>query len=451
MKLDNIATLISHGNTNFPQDIKGLAYKLSDVQPDFAFFSKSGDPLQIEEAIKKGASAIIGAKPINSATPFLTTPNTEKAQALIAHYFYQKPSHNLTTTGIIGTTGKSTLSQLIQQIEQRLGTKSIYLPRTKIPTSLEIHKLLANSYENQVKNAIIEICLSHITDNHLDHTRFTTLIHTTTNQALTNNDKWNLTTPFIRLTKDQNAIINLDDDLAADLQHLTIAKVTTYGTMTGAHIQAQNISLTLHHTTFDLYHKGNFICQVKTPLLGLYNVYNTLALLAYFTVAGYQLEVVVNLLKDISSIGGRLEKISNHTNFNVLVDHAETVCALESVLKTLVLTTKGKVIALLPAKGNGQRSHLSQIGKVVLANSAHVIFTGEPTPRDDAHHAIYDMLKGTIRNNYTIVIDPEKAIEKALKMAKAGDTIVLLGKADDHNPGISHKRIAQYTLEKLQR
>jgi len=451
MKLDRIATLLNHNNTNYPQEIKGLAYKLGDVQPDFVFFAKSGDPLQIEEAIKKGATAIVTNTTINCTIPFLTTPRAEKALAKITHHFYERPSHKLTTTGILGSNGKSTISQLIQQIHQLLNTKSHVLQKSETPTSLEINKLLANVYENQVKNAIMEICLSHIEDSHLDLIHFTTLIHTITNPCLEMKDKWNLTKPFIRLAENQTAIINVDDDLASHLQKATIANVITYGTKTDADIHAKNIVQTTCDTTFDLYYKTTFICQVKMPLLGLYNVYNTLALLAYFSAEGYQLEVIAKLLKDVLPIGGRLEKIDSSTSFNVLVDHADDACALESVLKSLSVITKGKVIALLPANGTKTRDHLSQMGKVALANSAHVVFTGKPTPRDDAHRVIYDMLRGSARDNYTIVIDRELAILKAFKMAKAGDTVILLGKEDEANIGISTKKMARYTLEKLQR
>jgi len=450
MKLDKIANLLNYCNTNYSQTIEGLAYKLGDVGPNFIFFAKSGDPIQIEEAIKKGATAIVANKTALCDTPLFTTASTTKALAKVAHSFYEKPSQKLTATGILGTSGKSTLSQLIQQIYKQLNVKSSHLEKNEIPTALEINKLLVDVYENQVKNAIIEICLSHIVDNHLDHTHFTTLIHTTTSPHLKMEDKWNLTKPFIRLGEDQTAIINLDDPLAPNLQEATVANVITYGTGRSADIRAQNINQTMDRTTFDLYQKESFICQLKLPLLGLYNVYNTLALLAYFSREGYQLEVIVNLLEDILPIGGRLEKINSNAKFNVMIDHADEPCALESVLKSLSVITKGKVIALLPANGGKTRDHLSQMGKIALANSTHVIFTGKPTPRDDAHRIIYDMLRGNVRDNYTIVIDQERAILKALKMAEDGDTVILLEKEDQNHIGISTKRIAQYTLEKLQ-
>lgn len=97
--------------------INGIADNSVDVLKDYIFIAIEGFNTDghdyIEDAIKRGASVVVGEKNIYSlAVPYIQVPNSRKALGIIANNFYQNPSKQKIIIGITGTNGKTTTSYI---------------------------------------------------------------------------------------------------------------------------------------------------------------------------------------------------------------------------------------------------------------------------------------------------------------------------------------------------
>ncbi len=118
--------------------------------------------------------------------------------------------------------------------------------------------------------------------------------------------------------------------------------------------------------------------------------------------------------------------------FAVVVDYAHTPDAIDNVLKTARKLTKGKLIAVYGAGGNRDREKRPLMGEAGERWSDLLIITSDNPRYEDPEEIIKDILRG-IKNKRKVIVEPDRkrAIEKALKMAKEGDLIAVLGKGHE--------------------
>lgn len=332
----------------------------------------------------------------------------------------------LNIAGIVGRNGKSTVAQMIAhcylalEIENQLESATDFF-----------NKMASESYEKNVKDVIMEVSECAIKEKVASYIDFNHLIFTNSSENADSDEKWTMMRPFVALPLEKTAIINIDDENGADLCDVTIAETLTYALNKTADINARNIKKTMDKTVFDLYYKGSFACRTEMPYFGTYNIYNALATVAHFIAEGYEPARVAQLLSDLPQIEGYFDTISTDTGIKVIIDYARTPEAVTAVLKSLVAVCQGNIITVIGADGNTNAIQRAAIGKKALAHSKQVIFTADNPRKEAPQNIIYDMMKGSIKQNYRICIDREKAIEIALKMAKPKDVVILLGKGHE--------------------
>ena len=103
--------------------ITSVHYRSQEVQPGGLFVAIAGHSVDghdfIEDAIERGAVAIITQKQVSSDMPTVRVADTRQALADIAARFYENPSERLTVIGITGTNGKTTTAYLVESILDR--------------------------------------------------------------------------------------------------------------------------------------------------------------------------------------------------------------------------------------------------------------------------------------------------------------------------------------------
>ena len=81
--------------------------------------------------------------------------------------------------------------------------------------------------------------------------------------------------------------------------------------------------------------------------------------------------------------------------------------------------------------GNRDKTKRPKMGEIATKHSDHAIITSD-NPRDEDPLAIIEDIKTGIKSdNYSIEENRERAIEKAVKMSKAGDVILVAGKGHE--------------------
>ena len=328
--------------------------------------------------------------------------------------------------GVIGKNGKSMISHFIKHC---FGTLDYENKITKAENfSKKMHQ---DIYELDAKNVIIETSVCEIEENYASYIDFDHLIYINSAKYANTNDIWTMKRPFIALPINKKAIINLDDEHGADFTDITIADVISFGIREEADLRAANIKLTFDDTTFDLYYKGDFICETTIPFFGNYSVYNTLATVAYFVSLGHQPGKIAGILTGIPKLNGKFEQVQTGNDIRVFVDYARNPDAIESVLKSLNTLCMGDIISVVGADGFTNRHDRSKMGKITLALSKNVVFTNDNPRTEEPQGILYDMIRDSVRQNYRICTDREKAIEIALKMAKPNDVVLLFGKGHE--------------------
>ena len=172
-------------------------------------------------------------------------------------------------------------------------------------------------------------------------------------------------------------------------------------------------------------------------------------------------EEISDGLAALSEVEGRMNRIEEGQNFSVVVDFAHTPDALLKVFQSVapayggtrkereVKRKKGEKIGRIITVhgGAGRRDESTRAERGEIAGTYSDIFVvTEDDSRDEKPEKIMEMIaegakkvgmkeaKG--RNKYAsgdiiYETDREKAIEKALKIAKKGDLVLLLGKGHE--------------------
>ena len=175
----------------------------------------------------------------------------------------------------------------------------------------------------------------------------------------------------------------------------------------------------------------------RIELPGAFNVGNTLA--ALLTVAGLSGRKVADfleLLPRLRPVRGRMARIERGQPFEVFVDYAHTPSSFEAVLGAAREQTKGRLIAVFGSAGERDVAKRSLQGEVA-GRFCDIVILADEDPRGERSEAILEeiaggMTKARVRGEDLFLIpDRLEAIRKAIGLARAGDTVLLLGKGHE--------------------
>jgi len=138
----------------------------------------------------------------------------------------------------------------------------------------------------------------------------------------------------------------------------------------------------------------------------------------------------------VQSVRGRFEQIRSAAGWTAIVDYAHTPDALENCLRTIrELLRPGspsRVITVFGCGGNRDRGKRPLMGRIASDLSDLVVVTSD-NPRNEEPEAIIDeILKGvpagrTVRR----IADRREAIRAGLRLAAAGDVVLIAGKGHE--------------------
>jgi len=188
--------------------------------------------------------------------------------------------------------------------------------------------------------------------------------------------------------------------------------------------------------TFTLRH-GNDTVEVRSKLVGTFNLRNMLAAATVALSQGVPLEVVGRALSALEPVPGRMEPIVVGQPFTVIVDYAHAPNALEQVYKTLreQLAPGARLIAVLGSAGGGRdKSKRPLLGKLA-GTYAHVAVVTNEDPYDEDPDDIIEQValgvKAAAKSGGTelhVVPERRDGMALALKTARSGDIVVVTGK-----------------------
>jgi UDP-N-acetylmuramoyl-L-alanyl-D-glutamate--2,6-diaminopimelate ligase len=442
------------------RDVTAICYDSRRATEGCAFFALPGEKIDGTEfadaAVAKGAVAVISEKPgLATRATHLQVRNARQALANMAAAFYRNPSHHLKLAGVTGTNGKTTTTFLIKQIcdaallrcgligtvRYVVGDRELPAARTT-PESADVHELLWMMRSAGCKSCAMEVSSHAMIQERVRGVEFDVAVFTNLTQDHLDFHKTMdayfdaKALLFERLTsqakKKGRAVINLDDRFGARLVERIgrAVELFTYGQGVQAQFRASNVRMDFSGTTYGLDALGRSYL-VKMPLIGGFNVYNSLAALAACHALGVPLRQAVKALAQAPAVPGRLQAVPGKKPFRVFVDYAHTDDALINVLKTLRELEPARLIAVFGCGGNRDRAKRPKMAAAVDALADYAIVTSDNPRKEDPLAIIEDIKPGFRRLAPEIIVDRKEAIHKAIAMAQPRDIIVLAGKGHE--------------------
>src|SRR6267378_7718894 len=185
--------------------------------------------------------------------------------------------------------------------------------------------------------------------------------------------------------------------------------VITYGMGLRADFRASNYRAEFTGTSYQLDAHGKSYL-VRLPLIGRFNVTNSIAALAAAEVLGTNLRSAVLSLGKAPQVPGRLELVPAKRKFQVFVDYAHTPDALGNVLKTLRELQPRRLIVVFGCGGNRDREKRPLMGEIVDRHADYAIITSDNPRKEDPDAIIAEIEKGFRSNHHEKITERAQAI-----------------------------------------
>lgn len=384
------------------------------------------------------------------------------AQAVMACIIFGFPGRHIQVIGVTGTNGKTTVTRLISAILEEAGhavarASTIdfkigdeeWTNATKYTTlsPFAVQRFLRRAVRAGCRYAVLETSshaldqyrvwgvpyavavVTNITREHLDY-HGTMADYRETKRRL--------------FDKASVGVLNLDMEDPEDFRCRFRGKCVTYSlTDPQAALMAQDIETDLDGSSFSV--EG---VRFTFRLPGRFNVENALAAIAVGMVLDVPLETARRALARVDGIPGRLETVPNIRDLRIIIDYAVTPDSLEklyALISRMRPVPEARIIAVFGACGERDRGKRPLMGEIVASYSDIVILTNEDPYHEDPRRIVREIARGVkgkrLGTDYFRILDRRRAIQKALRLARPGDIVVVTGKGAEETMAVGDKRI----------
>lgn len=397
----------------------------------------------ISGAVKNGARVVVCERKVDEDVPQIVVPSSNVAFNEALNNFHNRPLDKLKLIGVTGTDGKTTTTEILYQLLNYfdkcgyIGTNGVKCPlfrgenslTTPLPKELfaDFHEFASRDcnyvsmevsserlYTERLDGIDFEVSIfTNLTNDHLDTHK------TMENYAAAKAKLFNVTKGV--------SIINADDKYCEYFSKQSAAPVKTFGIDNKADIYADNIKIEETHLEFDIHgYLGDH--HIETNISGKFNVYNIMSAIVVLDYYGYEIDKIMEAISELKPIDARQMVVDQGQDFRVWIDYAHTPAAVKILIDFAREFTEERIIVVTGAAGSRDPYRSIQTAIVCVENADYNIFTIEDSRGEDPEVVINRMVEGLTATNFETEINREKAIIKALEMARTSDTILILGK-----------------------
>lgn len=451
--LAEIDTLDTSGDLSC--SISSIEYDSRRVTPGALFVALPGEHVDgaqyIEDAAQRGAEAILTQTPcsLGGDFPCVQVENARLALAQLSCVFYGSPAEKLTSVGITGTNGKTTVSFMLRQIlktasrrpgligtvRYEIGERVLPAARTT-PEAPDIHSMLGQMTRAGCDSVIMEVS-SHALDQYrvngisFDVSIFTNLTQDHLDYHGTLEDYFKVKARLFKQTR-QHAVINWDDPWGQRLineDHLN-SPMISYGFGDGALVRGVDAITDANGCRMRVESPWGTV-DIALQLIGRFNLANALAAFTASAAIGVPVEVIRDALAAMDCVPGRLEAVGKR-NRRVFVDYAHTDDALRNVLEALREITPGRLIVVFGCGGNRDVGKRRLMGEAASRLADYSIITND-NPRNEVPEKIAaDIVTGfDSERKYEICLDRREAIARGLELLHKKDVLLVAGKGHE--------------------
>ena len=450
-------------------EVTGVTDNSREVQPGSLFVALRGTRTDshvfVPDAAARGAAAVIVGREIAAANGIcqITVKDSAHALGMLAHTVRGNPSSDMLVIGVSGTNGKTTTTFIIESIlreagynpgvigtiEYRYAGKRIKASNTT-PSAVMLASMMSEMREAGVNAVAMEVsshaiaqeriagiefdvaALTNITQDHLDY-------HRTMEEYAA--AKKRLYFDFLHRSKHKSlisepvAVFGTDNSYGRDFAAEYRQRKLTFGLNSKADLHATDVEYLPKGARFKV-NTGDEVLEIASPLLGQFNVQNVLGAIAAAKGAGLPNQAIVDGIRKMMPVAGRFEQVDCGQDFTVIVDYAHTPDGLERVLQSAREMTSGRIVTVFGCGGDRDSRKRPIMGRIAGNLSDFVVVTND-NPRTENPVTIADMaLQGVqdsrlSRDRVQVILDRRDAIHSAIRLAHAGDIVVIAGKGHE--------------------
>ena len=391
--MKKIGELIENVDLNI--DIMGITDDSRKVKKGFLFVATHGfnedHHLYIDDAIQKGAVFIVSDRSFEKNFPhYIVEKNINDFYIDCCKKFYDIDLAEFNFIGITGTDGKTTTATIIHELLDYayIGTNGIIIGEEEFPTNNttpvveELYKGLKLIKEKGYKNVVMEVSSEALLHKRLKNFKFETVgftniteDHLNVHKTIENYRRCKF--DLVNYLKDKkNCFINGDCDNCKLLRYYNRI---SYGMKKDDDAVIYDVKELSNLVNFRIKYKDKNY-EIKSPLLGIYNVYNvTLAFLICLEV-GIDVQELVKKIANLRTIKGRREYLDFGQEFDVVLDYAHTFNGIKNLIESF--HNYEKIIVVTGSAGGREKEKRKLIGKYLLDNTFLTIFTMDD-PREE--------------------------------------------------------------------
>ncbi len=364
--------------------------------------------------------------------------------SLTGAIIYRFPSRKIFVVQITGTKGKTSTAELVNVILEEAGFKTALLgtlrfkigkeskpnmEKMTMPGRFFVQKFLRKAVRQKCDYVIIESTSQGVLQFRHKFIQSNALIFTNLSPEHIESHgsyesyrdaKLKIVKALEKSNKKRKIlVVNEDDKEAPKFLNFNIEEKYKYKLK-----EAEPFELRKDGTTITLDQE-----KIEATLAGKFNIYNMLAAISFAKTQNIGINTIKKALENFKGIRGRVEKIEEGQDFTVVVDYAHTSDSLEKLYQAFQNT---KRICVLGNTGGGRdKWKRPEMGSIADKYCSHIILTNEDPYDEDPKQIVDDMIKGIKNHNHEIIMDRREAINKALKVADTGDTVLITGKGTD--------------------
>lgn len=453
MRLDEtVRDLESAGIDGDPSvEVLDLAYDSRRARTGSLFFCVPGERFDGHDhapaAVEAGAVALVCERPTGLGVPEVLVPDARAAMPRVAAAFHGHPTADLAVAGITGTNGKTTTSFLLRDILEEAGRQTGLIGTVMqvvggvaseagrtTPEAIDLQQTFRRMADAGDVACVMEVSSHALALGRCDSIGFRVAIFTNLSQDHldfhSDMEDYFGAKRLLFESDPGHSVVNIDDQygrrLASEFEAVTFSVQGRDADYVASDIRFDPSGSKFTLDTPD----GTF--RASSGLPGRFNVSNSVAAVAAAVCLGLDPDVAVAGLASAGPVAGRLEPVDEGQEFSVLVDYAHTPDSLVNVLEAVRDLCEGRVITVVGAGGDRDRTKRPLMGAAAAAGSDLVVVTSDNPRSEDPMEIIAEVLEGVPEGADRIVeVDRHEAIGRAIAAAGPGDVVLVAGKGHE--------------------
>ncbi len=398
------------------------------------------------------------------AVPIIQVSGLAAQLSAISARFYADPSAHLTVTGVTGTNGKTTCSQLLAQLFDVLGEtagvmgtlgwgavgvadEGLVDTGMTTPDAIHTQQILAALRDQGVRRVVMEVSSHSLVQQRVAAVHFDTAIFTNLSR---DHLDYHGSMEDYRAAKAQlfaqpglrRAIINRDDPAGLAISRNLPVGIDRYLYAIAdrqADIHAATCTLSAQGIEAHIVSPwGDGV--LRSQLLGEFNLGNLLAVVSAACAQGFALSNVLAAVPRLTPVPGRMQLVDAALPPMVVVDYAHTPDALHKALAALRSHCVGELWCVFGCGGDRDRGKRAQMGAIAEAHADRIVITSDNPRGEKPQRIVDDILDGIRSGSAQVMTDRREAIRYAILTAQPGDMVLIAGKGHETYQWVGENR-----------